>query len=223
MKHLLSYIIPQKIAEFATPFNTYIRINDEGDKRKLLVNGSPQSGKYIDVLWHAAFCAFTIASQKNVKNVLVLGVAGGTVIHKVHALFPHASIIGVEIDPVMIDIGKKYFDLETISSLHLVHADAKIFVSKEVTKKHRYDLVIVDMSFGRIIPEFLSTPQFIKKLQALMSKNGCVVINYLRELEYQKKSDAFMKTVQEYFPVVRDHVIYRNRFFFCSYSIIGEC
>ncbi len=216
MKRLLSYLIPQKIAEFKTPFNSYIRINDEGSARKLLVNGSPQSGNYIDVLWSAAFGAFDIASRMNVKNILVLGTAGGTVIHKVHNLFPHARITGVEIDPVMIDIGKKYFDLGTIKELRFVHADAKEFVTSEVKKKHVYDLIIADMSFGRVIPEFLTTSLFIGKMKSLVTPYGSIVINYLRELEYGKKSELFMKTLQNFFSIVRDHVIYRNRFFFCS-------
>jgi len=216
MKRLLSYIIPKKIAEFRTPFNSYIRINDEGNTRKLLVNGSPQSGSYINVLWSAAFGAFDISSRRSVKNILVLGTAGGTVINKIHNLFPYARIIGVEIDPVMIDIGKKYFNLGTIQELRFVHADAKKFVTSETKKKRMYDLVIADMSFGRVIPEFLTTPLFIGKMKSLVTPYGCIVINYLRELEYEKKSEMFMKTLKSSFSVVRDHVIYRNRFFFCS-------
>jgi len=217
MKRLLSYIIPQKIAEFRTPFNRYIRINDEGGgKKKLLVNGSPQSGVYIDVLWDAALGSFGVADLPRVGKILVLGTAGGTVIHKVHTFFPRAKIIGIEIDERMIEIGKKYFSLGTIHELTFIHADAKEFVKAEVEKKHSYDLIIADMSFGRVIPQFLTTEKFIHELHALAGSDGHVVINYLRELEYEKISDSFMNTLQKRFSLVRDHLIYRNRFFFCS-------
>ena len=217
MKQWLSYIIPQKIAEFRTPYNAYIRINDEGGaKKKLLVNGSPQSGSYIDVLWDAALGAFGIADLGCVKKILVLGTAGGTVIHKVHGFFPQASIIGVEIDKMMIEIGKKYFGLDKIRELNLIHADAKIFVHQQVQKQKTYDLVIADMSFGRVIPQFLTTPSFVNELYVLSKPKGHVVINYLRELEYKNKSDRYMRVLEKRFFSVRDHVIQRNRFFFCS-------
>jgi|GEM_PF-728193 len=217
MKQWLSYLIPQKIAEFRTPYNAYIRINDEGGgKKKLLVNGSPQSGSYIDVLWDAALGAFGIADLESVKNILVLGTAGGTVIYKVHGFFPHARITGVEIDKTMIEIGKKYFSLDTIKPLTLVHQDAEIFVHQQVKKHISYDLVIVDMSFGRVIPQFLATPSFVDELYAFCKPKGHIVINYLRELEYKNKSDRYMRVLEKRFFSVCDHVIHRNRFFFCS-------
>lgn len=217
MKQWLSYFIPQKIAEFRTPYNAYIRINDEGGgKKKLLVNGSPQSGSYIDVLWDAALGAFGIADLCDVKNILVLGTAGGTVIHKVHGFFPHASITGVEIDETMIEIGKKYFSLNTIDTFTFVHNDAKIFVHQQVKKHVSYDLVIADMSFGRVIPKFLTTTSFVDELYALTKPKGHVVINYLRELEYKNKADTYMHVLEKRFFSVHDHVIHRNRFFFCS-------
>jgi len=216
MKTWLSYLIPQKIAEYTTPYNRYIRINRESGKMKLLVNGSPQSGPYIDTLWEAAFGAFGISFRTQVKKVLVLGVAGGTVIHMVHTLFPEAEITGVEIDATMIGIGKKYFSLDTIHSLHIVCEDAKVFVVAEEKKGHSYDLVIMDMFFGRVIPAFILEDPFLGNVKKIVRENGCLVINYLRELEYQKRSDTFMMRLQSHFPVVRDHVIYRNRFFFCS-------
>lgn len=216
MKPWLSYLIPQKIAEYTSSYNKYIRINLESGKMKLLVNGSPQSGAYIETLWNAALNAFGIPKRKHVQKVLVLGIAGGTVVHKLHALFPDAAITGVEIDPLMIEIGRKYFSLHAVRKLTMVCNDAKTFVAGEARKNHTYDLVIVDMSFGRTIPSFVSEDAFIKTLKKLMSKKGCVVINYLRELEYRELSDSLMRQLQKHFFLVRDHLIYRNRFFFCS-------
>jgi len=216
MKHWFSYLIPQKVAEYTTPFNERIRINMESGMMKLLVNGSPQSGPYIDVLWNAALGAFGITLKEDIKTVLVLGTAGGTVIHKIHALFPYASITGVEIDKVMIDIGKQYFNLGEIKKLKLVKADAKVFVSQSVKHRKRYDLVIVDMSFGRVIPSFVTSKVFIHELKQLLTPSGCLIINYLRELEYQSLSDLFKKRLEKEFFHVHEHCIYRNRFFFGS-------
>lgn len=216
MKKWLSYLIPQKVAEYRTSYNAYVRINDEAGRMKLLVNGSPQSGPYIDTLWDAALGAFGIPLYKNIQKILVLGVAGGTVIEKLHWHFPKASITGIEIDPVMIVIGKTYFHLDRITQLQVKHGDAKRFVEQEAMKKHQYDLVIVDMSFGRVLPPFITSTAFIKNIRKLVPTRGAVVVNFLREMEYQHISDGLQKRLQEVFPVVRDHCIYRNRFFFAS-------
>lgn len=212
----LRYFIPKKIAEFRSPYNAYIRINEEIGGRKLLVNGSPQSGPYIEQLWSGAFRSFHIGTQKDIHDVLVLGIAGGTVVHMVHRLFPDSRITGVDIDPVMITIGKRYFSLDDPSYLTLIEADAHAFVGQEVRKHHTYDFVIVDMSFGRVIPEFLMQEQFLRSLKRLIRAGGCSVINFLRELEYEEKSAVLQTTLCRIFPIVRDYGIYRNRFFFVS-------
>jgi spermidine synthase len=212
----LRFFIPKKIAEFHSPYNAYIRINEEIGGRKLLVNGSPQSGPYIEKLWSGAFGAFHIQQKKNVQTMLVLGIAGGTVIQMMHHMNPYAHITGVDIDPMMVTIGKKYFGLDTIPHLQLVCSDAQLFVKQEIKKQHTYDCVIVDMSFGRVIPEFLLDETFLTSVKRIINVRGFSVINFLRELEYEKKSVLLQKKLQDIFPVVRDYGIYRNRFFFVS-------
>ncbi len=216
MKHLLSYLIPEKVAEFHSPYNHYIRINRESNRMKLLVNGSPQSGKYIEQLWNSAFKAFGVGHGGQAKKILVLGVAGGTVIRMLHGFFSDAVITGVDIDPLMITIGKKYFGLDDVAGLRLIRSDANTFIQSTVKKNKQYDMVILDMSFGRVIPKFVTSPTFLRRIRSTLSSSGCVVINYLRELEYQKQSDKLMRTLQNIFLVVHDHTIFRNRFFFVS-------
>lgn len=207
---LLSYIFPQTIFRASSKYNRDIRINEECGELKLLVNGSRQSGKYIRKLWEASFRSFHIGRERKIKNILVLGVAGGTVIHLLHKRFPAARITGVDIDTVMIDIGNRYFGLNTIPVLRLVRDDAKHFVRRPA---HRFDLIIVDLFFGREIPAFVESPIFLRRLRYMLDNGGTVVINYLRELEYGMKSDTLMETLQRIFPTVSDFGTYHNRFF----------
>lgn len=206
----LSYLFPRVVAKLSSSYNQDIRIIEERGRYKLLVNGSRQSGKYIEDLWNAAFRSLHIDGGKRVRSILVLGVAGGTVIHLLHKRFPAARITGVDIDPVMIDIGKRYFGLDTIPVLRLVRDDARHFVRRTA---HRFDLIIVDVFFGREIPAFVESPLFLRRLSQLLNNGGTVVINYLRELEYGMKSDTLMKTLQRIFPTVSDFGRYHNRFF----------
>src|SRR5687767_13543736 len=119
----LTYIIPRIVLDTSSPYNRHIRILEENGKYKLLVNGSRESGEYIKNLWLYAMKNLGITRDLPMKKILVLGVAGGTVIHLFKEMYPEAVITGVEIDPVMITLGKKYFDLENVRHLTIIESD----------------------------------------------------------------------------------------------------
>lgn len=176
---------------------------------KLLVNGSPQSGPYIRMLWNRALRKFRINSLLNIRTILVLGVGGGTVIELLARQYPNATITAVDIDKTMIDIAKRYFRSDSIANLRVVCGDAKVFVRS----CSRYDLVIVDLFIGPKIPEFVSSTPILKNLYAIVGPGGHLVINYLRELEYQEKSDELMVRLNALWGPVKEMNLYNNRFF----------
>lgn len=208
-RRLLSYIFPQTIARFSTKFNKDIRVNEEYGKPKLLVNGSRQSGAYIEKLWKEAFNSFGIR-YIDAQRILVLGTGGGTVIQILRRIFPQAMIDAIDIDNVMLDIGKTYFGLSTVPRLTMYQDDAKHFVKR--TKK-KYDLIVIDLFIGRNIPGFVGTEEFLIDLKELLKKESAIVINYLREEEYGVLSDNLWVRLEKLFSKVDEFPIERNRFF----------
>lgn len=221
----LSYFFPQTLVITSSKYNQLIRVNEEFGKPKLLVNGSRQSGGYIKGLWEAAFKVFEIEKRSDlstkgptlsIMQILVLGVAGGTVIHLLNKIYPNAIITAVDIDKKMIDIGFKYFSLGTFKNLTVIEFDAKDYVRKTIKKNLKFDLIIVDLFSGREIPQFVESPVFLKALKKLLSDNGSIIINYLRELEYKEKSEKLANELKKMFRQVKDFEIKLNRFFFAS-------
>lgn len=211
----LSYIYPQTIARSTSRFNKDIRVNLENGSFKLLVNGSRQSGPYIEMLWKKAFRAFGISGELPVRRILVLGVGGGTVIHLLRSMFSPAQIIGVDIDAVILEIGKKYFDLSGMNGLTLIVDDARKFVQKsKITDA--YDLIIIDIFLGSDIPPFVNSDTFLRQIRNCTAKHGAVVINYLQEHAYAQESDIFFSRLKNIFRSARDFRIFRNRFFITS-------
>jgi len=211
-----TYLFPRIVARLSTPYNHDIRILEEAGRYKLLVDGTRQSGTYITSLWEDVFRTFGITDGNALRKILVLGVAGGSVIHLLHKLFPKAEITGVDIDPVMVDIGKKYFSVSSIAGLTIVIADANEFVKAETDKKDRFDLVIVDVFWGRHIPPFVSEEQFLLKLKKLIGPPGKIIINYLRENEYHELGNILLDKLSRIFHSVSDREIFLNRFFMVS-------
>ena len=72
---------------------------------------------------------------RNFESILILGVAGGSVIRTLtDEIKFKGKITGVEIDPNVVDIANKYFKLDTIPNLEIVIDDAFEYVLKTKLK-----------------------------------------------------------------------------------------
>lgn len=130
---------------------------------------------------------------KKFESILVLGVAGGSVIRTLtDEIKFKGKITGVEIDPNVVDIANKYFKLDTIPNLEIVIDDAFEFVLKT---KAQYDLIIIDIFQDTTMPNFLFEDFFINRINALLNTNGFILFNTMvinkkdeeRNLVYKNK------------------------------------
>ena len=70
----------------------------------------------------------SVKAPSFVKKVAVLGLGGGALCTYLHHAFPSFTIDGVEIDPVMVQLAKKYFGFNPSSNLRAHVADAYHFI-----------------------------------------------------------------------------------------------
>lgn len=207
----VSYLFPQTLLITGSSYNRLIRVNLERGKPKLLVNGARESGEFIRGLWTYAFSRLALPEEKNVQSILVVGVAGGTVIHMLRKRYPKASITGIDIDQTMIDIGQKYFGLSRMPKLTLVCEDAQTYVKRKTAKK--YDLIVLDIYIGEVLPDFLITPSFHGSVKTLLGKDGRLCINYEHALGYGKKAEMLERLLSRLYAHVAHADIRTNRFF----------
>lgn len=112
---------------------------------------------------------------KKMNAILVLGVAGGSVIKTlVNEIRFKGKIIGVEIDPEIIQLANTYFHLNTIPNLNLLNTDAFEYV---IQSNDKYDLIIVDIFQDTTMPPFLFENFFTQRLCALLEINGFILFN----------------------------------------------
>lgn len=130
---------------------------------------------------------------KKFESILILGVAGGSVIKTlVDDVKFKGKITGVEIDAEIIEIAKKYFKLDEIKNLELHLDDAFEFVLKT---KNNYDLIIIDIFQDTKMPNFLFEDFFINRINFLLNPEGFILFNTMvisekdriRNLDYRKK------------------------------------
>lgn len=128
-----------------------------------------QSGDIVRQVWEPILKS---AAQPG-KTWLILGLAGGTLAHLISKKYKPVKIIGVEIDPVMISLGKKYFALDKLSGLKIINADAGSYLP---TTNSHFDFILVDMYFGDQLPDFVYDPKFLGRLKAV---GQTVIFNHL--------------------------------------------
>lgn len=129
---------------------------------------------------------------RNFKNILVLGVAGGSVIKTlVDEIKFEGKITGVEIDTAIIEIANEYFKLNTYQNLEIVIDDAFEFVLKTNDK---YDLIIIDIFKDTTMPNFLFEDFFIDRINFLLNVNGFILFNTMVINKKDESRNVYYKT-----------------------------
>ncbi|MFC1625781.1 methyltransferase domain-containing protein [Patescibacteria group bacterium] len=162
-------------------FGTYIQ-----------VGGITQSGGVVGDFWKKTLRMIKI-SRKQIRSVLILGLGGGTAAGLARKYWPKASIVGVEIDPVMVELGTKYLKL-TASNPKIIVADAYDYCLKSVS----FDLVLVDLYNGDKFPKKFEEDKFLR----LLTKNKCVIVNRLYFKEKKDEVDRFVTKLGKHFSFV---------------------
>jgi predicted O-methyltransferase YrrM len=104
----------------------------------------------------------------------MLGTAAGTTARQYARYFPDTQIDAVEIDGALLDIGRRYFDLEDRPQLHKIAEDARPFLRRS---KERYDVIMVDAYRQPYIPFYLTTKEFFELARERLTPGGVVAIN----------------------------------------------
>ena len=122
------------------------------------------------------------------NHILVLGVAGGSVIKTLNKEVGYKNkITGVEIDANVIEIANNYFELDKIPNLNIILDDAFEFVLKT---KEKYDLIIIDIFQDTKMPNFLFERFFANRILEILEQNGIFLFNTMCLTDADNKRNA---------------------------------
>ncbi|WP_264550947.1 spermidine synthase [Flavobacterium sp. N2038] len=175
IQKLFSYFIPVKIFKKKSARSKVIEVTWANGE--LVLDSENTNYSYGSLQRILRYGLRNIGYNKiiDMDHILLLGVAGGSVIKTlVDEIAYKGKITGVEIDPDMIEIANKYFDLNKIQQLEVVIDDAFEFVLKT---KHKYDLIIIDIFEDIKMPNFLFESFFSGHICSLLNNKGFVLFN----------------------------------------------
>ena len=179
------------------------------------VGGLTQSGGVVRDVWKS-----TIKKIKNknlnIKNCLILGLGAGSVAKLVRRAWPDAKITGVEIDPIFVELGKKYLDLEK-TEIEIEVGDAYEYVRrlKTVDRKQKFDLILIDIYVGDEIPSKFEKDSFVKQIKKVLNPSGLVVFNRLYYGLKRREAVKFGQLLEKNFDEVKVHYPEANVMFIC--------
>ena len=193
---LLSYFYPQVIERVRSDVNKLITVEVSRNKYRLTVNNYWQSGIYIERLLRLAFRQLK-DTKIMIKQVLLLGVGGGSAVKIINEYCSPYLITGVELDSVMIDLGKKYFNLEKEKNFKPVIKDAAKYVRDY--KGPLFDLVIMDIFIGCDLPSSCLNMKFVKNIERIMKNKGIFICNLSYLDRYKTETDKFIQLTEKVF------------------------
>lgn len=182
-----------------TKYNQNISLHLYFSQPTLIVDGLIESGNVLTHIWKTGLKKL-LPKSFIPQTILLLGLGGGSNTLPVRRLFPEAKITAVEIDPLMVEIGQKYFGLKKIKNLEIVIMDALLFARE--LKTENYDLILVDCFEGKYIPKKLENLDF---LQLLKDHSRFVLINRIFWYDYRKSSLSFIRSLATRFFFVTAH------------------
>jgi spermidine synthase len=136
------------------------------------------------------------------KNILIIGLGGGTMSNTLQQIYPQSTITNVEIDPAVIKVARQYFGFFENQRVSSVVQDGRIFIKRAVIKKQQYDWIILDAFNGDYIPEHLLTQEFLQEAKSILSPNGILSANtFSVSTLYAYESATYKKVFGDFYNV----------------------
>ena len=174
----------------------YLRLNDgQGMHSVYHPTQLNYNGPWSQVLAAPFFNAYP-HKPESVERIAIVGLAAGTTSRQANAVFEDIVIDGFEIDPEIVEVGRKYFDM-TQPNLNVVVQDGRWGLAHS---PHKYDIISVDAYRPPYIPWHMTTVEFFKIVFDRLSSDGVMVINIGRSPLDRTLVNDLGTTVEQVFP-----------------------
>ena len=154
-----------------------------------------------------------------VRELLVLGMAGGASVRQHQRYAPQAKIDAVEIDPKIIEIARTRFGIQASDSLKIYEADARPFLAQSQKK---YDMIEIDLFQGSpYLPFYVATREFFQSAYEHLNPSGLIMMNIYAPGKKEILA-SMLATISSVFPSVYTIPISDNFMVVASRSVIDS-
>lgn len=203
--------LPKVIYTTHSQYNNTIEVIQKGNLLMLSVDGVLQS-----VSWNSESAKKRVwgrmvqliqEESPNFKNIMILGLGGGTLQHLLNKDFPNMqNMTSVEIDKEIVNVAQYYFKVHEIPNHHILTADALHVVTEPVHYNilpQFFDVLVVDIFNGEEYPDLANSGTFIGSLKNMVVPGGLLIFNRVYLEHHQYDVNAFIETLEPHFGDVR--------------------
>ena len=183
----------------------FIQVVQAGTERRLYLN----EGYAIHSVWRPdtvltggewdMFLTAPPLLGRPAARVAILGNAAGTTARAFGVYCPEARIDGVELDPAVSAVGRRYFGLGDNPRLTVRTADARPYLQ---STRERYDLILIDAYRQPYVPFYLATREFFALCRRRLTPGGIVALNVSTVPGDDRLATAVAGTLRTEFPQV---------------------
>ncbi len=197
--------------------NNHVEVIDNDTSRSLYFSGSILQSRlcltapHELLLYYPQYMVSALLVQSNPKNVLLIGIGAGSIIHFLAHHFPTCCIDAVDNSSKIIEIAKGFFLLKESENLTIHCLDGYDFLASR-TKTKQYDVIFIDAFDEKGMAKKIYSREFLKLCRDNLATKGVISCNLWsgneKKLNNVKKAIFKNSTDQLYLPVKeRENII----------------
>lgn len=161
-----------------------IDVTDHGFLRVLRFTRNRQSSMYLDSPFdtdfeYPGYFHIALALDPGATRTLVVGLGGGSVVKRMWRDYPEMRIDSVELDPEVVDIAQRFFELPEDERLRVYVDDGRRFIE---TCPDDYDMILIDAFDEDRVPRQLTTEEFLRAARDRLAPGGVMAYNFIGAL-----------------------------------------
>ena len=137
-----------------------------------------------------------LAFQPRPKQVLIIGLGGGSLVKYCHRHLPTTRITAVEIDPLVLALRSQFLVPPDDDRLTVIQGDGADHVAKMVDQEERINAILVDAYDHTGIAGAVVERSFVENAKQILGTNGIFVLNLVAESVDAKRH---VETVRQVF------------------------
>jgi spermidine synthase len=137
-----------------------------------------------------------LAFQPRPKQILIIGLGGGSLVKYCHRYLPATRIAAVEIDPDVLALRSQFLVPPDDDRLTVIHADGADHVARMAERGERINAILVDAYDHAGIADAVVDRSFVENAKQILGANGVFVMNLVAE---SADAQRHLETVRQVF------------------------
>ncbi|RJP54544.1 MAG: spermine synthase [Anaerolineaceae bacterium] len=138
-------------------------------------------------------------SPESIGRMAIVGLAAGTAARQAAAVYgSDLQIDGFEIDDKIVEVGRKYFDMN-LPNLNVIVGDGRLGLDRS---PHKYDIIAIDAYRPPYIPPHMTTLEFFEICASHLADDGVLTLNVGSTPGDRRLIDGLATTMSQFFPSI---------------------